>query len=196
MTSKKRSLPYFKYHPEPLKTEAFLTGNTVICDSCGKETDIYYASPFYSIEDVDVLCPWCISDGSASKTFDGEFQDSTSIEGGETLYDDEGEYCGSTLPPISQDALDELIKRTPGYHGWQQEYWLIHCGEPCAFIGYVEWKYIANKLEQFVCLEQDINDIGFELSDLPERLWSDGACQGYLFKCCCCNKLRLHIDFS
>lgn len=196
MPTEKRALPYFKYHPEPIKTGVFITDDTVICDCCGKETDIYYGSPFYSVEDIDALCPWCIADGSASEKFDGEFQDIASIEGGEVLYDEEGEYCGSTLPPIDKNKLDELTKRTPGYHGWQQEHWLIHCDEPCAFIDYVEWDDIKDKLEQLASLEQDIQDVGFELSDLSERLWDDGGCQGYLFKCCCCGKLRLHIDFS
>ena len=25
------------------------------------------------------------------------------------------------------EKLDELIHRTPGYSGWQQEYWRAHC---------------------------------------------------------------------
>ena len=33
--------------------------------------------------------------------------------------------------------LDELIHRTPGYCGWQQEYWRAHCGDYCAYLGHV-----------------------------------------------------------
>ncbi|MEH6978944.1 CbrC family protein [Bacillus pseudomycoides] len=40
--------------------------------------------------------------------------------------------------------MKELIHRTPGYGGWQQEYWLSHCNDFCAFIGYVEWEEIAH----------------------------------------------------
>ncbi|XPE48877.1 CbrC family protein [Shigella flexneri] len=25
--------------------------------------------------------------------------------------------------------LKELVECTPGYHGWQQEFWLAHCGD-------------------------------------------------------------------
>mgnify|MGYP004667429291 FL=1 len=48
---------------------------------------------------------------SASK-FDGEFQDPESTD------------CVS-----NPDKLDELIHRTPGYCGWQQEYWIAHCDD-------------------------------------------------------------------
>lgn len=53
----KKELPFFKYHPNPLKTGTFETDKTVICDCCGKETDIYYSGSFYSVEDVEYLCP-------------------------------------------------------------------------------------------------------------------------------------------
>ena len=35
------------------------------------------------------------------------------------------------------EKLDELIHRTPGYSGWQQEYWRAHCGDYCAYLGHV-----------------------------------------------------------
>ena len=37
-----KEVPYFKYHPNPVETEAFKTDKTVVCDCCRKETDIYY----------------------------------------------------------------------------------------------------------------------------------------------------------
>ena len=44
----KKELPFFKYHPNPLKTGTFETDKTVICDCCGKETDIYYSCLLYT----------------------------------------------------------------------------------------------------------------------------------------------------
>ena len=41
------------------------------------------------------------------------------------------------------EMLKELVERTPGYHGWQQEF---DCGD-CAFIGYVGWNDIKDRLE-------------------------------------------------
>ena len=48
----------------------------------------------------------------AASKFDGEFQDPE-----------------STDRVSDPDKLDELIHRTPGYCGWQQEYWIAHCDD-------------------------------------------------------------------
>ncbi len=52
----KKELPFFKYHPDPLKTGTFETNETVSWDWWGKETDGYYSGPFYSVEVVEYLC--------------------------------------------------------------------------------------------------------------------------------------------
>ena len=70
----------FKYHPDPLKTGEFKNDQIMVCDCCGKQTDVYYTGPFYSIDNVDYLCPECISSGEAAKKFDGSFKDSESVD--------------------------------------------------------------------------------------------------------------------
>ncbi len=166
MTPNNRKLPVFKYHPDPLETGAFSVDKTVKCDCCQQPTDIYYESPFYSVADIDALCPWCIADGSASQKFEGEFQDSASVEGIDCEYDDDGEFSHTTNP-YPDEMLDELVKRTPGYRGWQQEVWLAHCNEPCEFIGYVCWDDIKDRLDEFVSLEDDIRNMVFLLKSYP-----------------------------
>ena len=138
MTQNIRPLPQFKYHPKPLETGAFEQDKTVECDCCEQQTSVYYSGPFYCVDEVEHLCPWCIADGSAAEKFAGSFQDDASIEGVEFEYDEEDEFAGikNTYP---DEMLKELVERTPGYHGWQQEFWLAHCGDFCAFIGYVGW---------------------------------------------------------
>lgn len=179
----KKELPFFKYHPNPLKTGVFETDETVICDCCGKETDVYYSGPFYSVEDVEYLCPECIATGEASKKFKGIFQDDCS--------------CGEVN---SEEKIDELIHKTPGYRGWQQEYWVAHCDDFCAFLGYVGAKelkemgvleeVIENGNPQWECAwdEQDI--------ELIKTMVSGESMQGYLFKCLHCGKHFLCIDFD
>ena len=115
-------LPAFRYHPNPLETGAFEeSADGVVCDCCGKTTHIFYTAPFYAVEDIAYLCPECIANGEAARKYDGSFQDDFSVDDG---VDD-------------PEKLDELIHRTPGYSGWQQEYWRAHCGDYCAFLGYV-----------------------------------------------------------
>ncbi|MDE9454148.1 PF03691 family colicin E2 tolerance protein CbrC [Xenorhabdus bovienii] len=195
MTLNKKALPVFKYHPDPIGTGAFSTDKTVNCDCCHQPTDIYYERPFFSVDDIDALCPWCIADGSASKKFDGEFQDSTSVEGIDYEYDESGEFSG-TKNPYPSEMFNELVTKTPGYCGWQQELWLAHCNEPCAFIGYVGWDEIKDRLDEFVSLENDIGEYGFSIDVLSRCLRNNGDCQGYLFHCLHCGKLRLCFDFS
>ena len=73
------------------------------------------------MEDIECLCPECIASGEAARKYHGSFQDDCSVDGG-----------------VEDPArLEELIYRTPGYHGWQQEYWRAHCGDYCAFLVYV-----------------------------------------------------------
>ena len=167
----------FKYHPDPLETGAFRNDQTVTCDCCGKQTDVYYTNPFYSTKDVQYLCPECIASGAAAEKFDGEFQDSESAD------------------KVSDPAkLDELIHRTPGYCGWQQEYWIAHCDDYCAFMGYMTWEDLENyglaeEIEE--TYREDICMVDFE--DAKEHLQND---QGYLFKCLHCGKHFIYIDFD
>ena len=169
-------IPIFKYHINPIETGAFQTDKNVTCDCCGKETSIYYDGPFYSVTDVKYLCPECIASGRAAEKFDGDFQDEFSVD---KVSDDE--------------KLDELIHRTPGYCGWQQEYWLAHCDDFCAFKGYVLWKDIVK-----MGLEKEIEETyreelnGIDFNTVKECL--NGSMQGYLFQCLKCKKHFLYID--
>ncbi len=174
------ALPHFRYHPNPLETKAFTETDTpMICDCCGKPVKIYYDGPFYAIDDIDCLCPECISSGKAAEKFNGEFQDEASLEDG---VDDE-------------EKLDELIHRTPGYSGWQQEYWRAHCGDYCAFVGYVGYRELKQMgivdeiLEDSMC-----NEWGAEPEEILKSLVNGGSVQGYLFQCLHCGKHLLWMD--
>lgn len=92
-------------------------GEPVRCPCCGEETPVVYWGPFYAIEEANNLCPKCTASGAAAEKFDGEFQDRESVD------------------EMSDPAeLDELVRRTLGYRGWQQEYWRGHCDDFCAFL--------------------------------------------------------------
>jgi uncharacterized protein CbrC (UPF0167 family) len=107
--ARKEKLPYFKYHPEPLKTRIFQRKKAK-CACCHQQREIIYVGPFYSNEVVPNICPWCIKDGSAANKYNGTFHDSHSLDQNIT----------------NEKNIDELIYRTPGYIGWQQEFWLSH----------------------------------------------------------------------
>ncbi len=93
-------LPTFKYHPDSLDTGAFEESKEgVICDCCGKTTHIFYTAPFFSVEDIEYLCPECVSSGKAAEKFDGSFQDNFSLDGG--VDDPRSWTSSSTVPPAT-----------------------------------------------------------------------------------------------
>ena len=173
-------LPFFRYHPNPVETGAFKeSADGVVCDCCGKTTHIfYYKGPFFSEKDMDYLCPSCIASGEAARKFDGEFQDEYSLDDG---VDD-------------PEKLDELIHRTPGYSGWQQEYWRAHCGDYCAFLGYVG----AKELRALGVLEDVLDDPMWdeEQKEMIRQSVNGGHLQCYLFQCLHCGKHLLWMDFD
>jgi uncharacterized protein len=171
------SLPSFRYNPDAVSS-GIIKKETTHCPICEQERDYVYEGPFFSEEEVEGICPWCIHDGSAAAKYEGEFQDSASCEAV-----DKEEY------------LIELTTRTPGYSGYQQEQWLSHCGDFCAFKGAVGWKEIAHLAEE---LEDDIETIlsDYDLSkkELQQSLQKEGSIQGYLFQCLRCGQHRLCAD--
>lgn len=145
----------------------------VTCPCCGRDTSVIYKGPFYSVDEVENLCPDCIASGAAAEKFDGEFQDSESVDEVDDL-----------------DKLDELIHRTPGYCGWQQEYWRAHCNDFCAFLGYVGYR----ELEQMGLVDEVLEDLDGWNKEHIRELTNDGSFQGYLFRCLHCGKHLLHAD--
>lgn len=171
------TLPKFKYNPNPILLNVIKKEKTK-CPVCNIEREYVYNGPFYSREDVEGICPWCISDGSAAKKYNGQFQDD-----------------GNCDEVDKEEYIDELIHRTPGYYGWQQEYWLSHCGDFCAIVQYVGWEEIEHLDEE---LSEDItkicNEYGITKDEFQDWLINEGSFQGYLFKCIHCSKHRLYVD--
>ena len=171
--------PAFRYHPNPLETGAFEeSADGVVCDCCGKTTHIFYTAPFYAVEDIAYLCPECIANGEAARKYDGSFQDDFSVDDG---VDD-------------PEKLDELIHRTPGYSGWQQEYWRAHCGDYCAYLGHVG----ARELRALGVLEEVLDDPMWddEQKEMIRESVNGGHLQCYLFQCLHCGKHLVWMDFD
>ena len=175
----KLGLPSFRYHPDPLDTGAFeQSEESVVCDCCGKNIHIYYTDPFYTVEDIEYLCPECIASGEAARKYNGSFQDVCSLDDG---VDD-------------PEKLDELLHRTPGYSGWQQEYWRVHCGDYCAYLGNVG----ASELRALDVLEEVLDDPMWddEQKEMIQESVNGGHLQCYLFQCLHCGKHLVWMDFD
>ena len=111
-------LPSFRYHPDPIGTGAVKPSDAV-CACCQLERGFIYTGPVYGkSRPRGRICPWCISDGSAS---------------------DQGALFSDSHPlmmaGVPNEIVDEVHLRTPSFSSWQQEEWLAHCGDACEFHG-------------------------------------------------------------
>lgn len=167
-------IPKFKYCPDVIGTNIFTVGGLETCDCCGENVDVYYEGSFYTTEDVDCLCPECISSGLAAEKFDGEFQ--------QDIFNDEN--------VTNEDYKDEILHRTPSYISWQGSNWPAHCDDYCEFLGDAGWDILKK-----IGIENDFeNYTGFSYEDLKEYLAPNGSICGYLFRCLKCGKYCLCAD--
>lgn len=167
----------FKYHPDPVATGSIELKETD-CPVCGKHSDYCYVGPFYCRDQIEGICPDCIADGSAAKKYQGEFTS-----------DDDCEVD-------SNDYKDDLIHKTPGFYGIQQEHWLSHCNDFCEFLGEVSWDRIV-ELGIEEAIEEDYKENypdDFDFEDIKQSLKIGGYIAGYLFRCLHCGKYRLYVD--
>ena len=171
------TLPKFIYHPNPLRTGAFKDDMNIVCECCGKDTEIYYNGSIYCEQDISYLCPTCISSGKAAKKFDATFvQDADKL----------------TTSDAKKD--DELFRRTPGYESWQGEHWVVCCDDYCAFLGDVGTK----ELEEMGIADEVFEDYAkrgeYDDKMLSEHLVKAGDIAGYLFRCLHCKKYHIYVD--
>ena len=170
-----KELPQFRYYPDPVGTGAFEEGEAKTCPCCGKKSTVYYSILPYCVENVENLCPLCISNGEAARKYDATF-----VQG--------AEWNGE--PDKEKD--EELFCRTPGYISWQGEYWLSCCDDYCAYLGTVGTRELkAMDIADEVFEEYEARN---EFEDIREYLVKDGSLCGYLFRCLHCGKYHLWVD--
>lgn len=177
------NLPYFKYHPDPLKT-GLVKNKTFQCICCDQEKNYLYVGPAHSLRaDIeDKICVWCLANGSAAKKFDAEFA---------------GELDNVTN--INPLAMKEFAERTPGYICWQDPLWLTHCDDICEFHGDFSKQELLERfdglkiyaIESLRCNEDQAREI-ISYYD-PEGNINPAF---YKFVSRKCNKILLHCDFT
>lgn len=176
-------MPTFRYHPDPVATGA-IGEHRITCRCCGRPSRWAYLVPAYGVEDLrDSLCPWCIADGSAAARFRAVFtQISTSSTDG-----------------IDRAVLDQIACRTPGFSGWQQERWLFHCGDGCAFLGAVGWEEVKSYPDAVETLRVEVAGWGFPSELVDDVLFDldvDGEPTAYLFACLRCGRHLAYADIG
>ena len=173
-------LPTFRYHPDPTATDVF-DQQDATCPCCLRSRGWVYIGPFYSREDPESICPWCIANGAAAEKFDAEFVDPHAVE-----------------PGASEAALDELLHRTPCHFTAHSEAWPVHCGDFCAVLRPLQLEDLDNlreeiaselsALREYVAVTE--TDFAFDLRREHSPLMV------YLFRCLTCGKYRVNGDYE
>jgi uncharacterized protein CbrC (UPF0167 family) len=175
-------LPKFRYHPDPLGTGSVMISDDT-CRCCGRQRGYVYTGPTYCEDEVDgEICPWCIADGSASALLGAEFTDSLGAP--------------SDVP---REIVTQLLTRTPGFSGWQQEHWLYHCADAAMFlgrIGYQELREVPDALQMVRQETEEFNWSAEENDQYVRSLHPEGDVTGYLFRCHHCGAYLAYTDMS
>ncbi|MCC6431550.1 MAG: CbrC family protein [Gemmatimonadaceae bacterium] len=181
MTAPAEALPSFRYHPDPIATGS-VVASPDSCVACQRPRGFLYVGPVYTEADIeDRLCPWCIADGTAYRSFEATFTDSESID------------------DASDAQRAELMERTPGFHAWQGERWLACCNEPAAFIGAFGIEEIR---AQFPRLEgplmmhivHELGVSGGAARRILESLAREEAPTAFVFQCLHCDSTPAYVD--
>jgi len=173
-------LPSFRYHPDPISTGAIVESDSA-CQCCGQVRGFTYTGSIYSVEDLDDICPWCIANGDAAAKFDASFVDDYPL----------------VAAGIPEHVVEEVAHRTPGYVSWQQESWLMHCGDACEYHGDASKEDVRN-------VSESTKAAWMAEYNLDEEAWSqitDGYEPGgdpaiYKFICRHCRQVLLGWDCS
>ena len=176
-------LPVFKYHPNLLLTGSIQPRDTR-CVCCGEAKQYIYTGPVYAQSDLaELICPWCIASGLAHEMYAAEFNDEASVGGDRA---------------VSQEVKEEVVYRTPGFRGWQQGRWLVHCGDACAFLGPAGRQEIEEYQSQDLLesLRADIDMNEKEFRSYLNSLDKEGCPTAYIFQCLHCGKYMGYSDFD
>ncbi|MEO8769630.1 MAG: CbrC family protein [Ferruginibacter sp.] len=124
----------FKYFKQPELFSSFIN-EPVACNICKEETKCFDASTFIGIEEMEAICPTCLSAGKLNE------KDITTCSGdiGELKIQLKALNKNDTDAEIDKTALgktNELEKTTPPLITWQDWDWTCAEGDYCQFIGY------------------------------------------------------------
>jgi uncharacterized protein len=183
--SESQPLPLFKYHPDPVATGSF-EPREITCVCCGKVRAYVYVGPVYAEADVEkAICPWCIKDGLVHDKFGAELTDIDAI----------GDYDPAVSVPI--EVREEVAFRTPGFNGWQQERWLVHCNDACAFLGPAgKQELTAYGSEELIeSLRADVNMSDVDFLAYLEKMNKQSGPTAYVFRCLHCGQYQGYSDF-
>ena len=98
---------------------------------------------------------------------------------------------------LSDEIIDEITNRTPGFSSWQEECWLTHCDDGCAFLGSPSEDILNNlshaeKQAVAIYFGDDLDWLEQTLKHYPDE--TDTVI--YHFRCLTCGSNQLYAEFA
>jgi uncharacterized protein len=176
------TLPAFPYHPDPVASGVIVASESK-CVCCNQARGLVYIGPAHTKHEGvrENLCPWCIADGSAASKFDVEFADAHPL----------------FKAGIDRKIVDVVTKQTLGYFSWQQDDWLTHCRDACAFHGHASAEDI--KLASRATIEAWKTEYGMtdiDWNTVTAGYQPRGHSAFYKFVCRKCSQVLLGWDMA
>ena len=177
-------LPSFRYFPNPLASRIIRPELDVPCLGCNRIRGYIYTGPVHTEKNFLLeyhLCPWCIADGTAAKTFRASFNDAGTMDG------------------VTEKVMLEIEQRTPGFHTWQDWAWLTCCNDAAAFLGVVGAKELKRDFPGAIPavmehLSDDYGLSGKRLLEFFDALTKDDQPTAYVFQCLHCQGYLACVD--
>jgi len=178
-------LPAFRYYRNPLSDGTFKVDPDTPCLGCSRIRGYVYTGPVNTEKNFileEHLCPWCIADGTAAKTFGATFNDVGMIDG--------------DVPP---EVMTEIEQRTPGFHTWQDWSWLGCCNDAGVFLGVLGSRELKRDFPDAISvvmehLTEDYGLTGKDLKEFFDALTKDDMPTAYLFQCRHCHSYLACVD--
>lgn len=176
----------FTYHPDPVGSGSLQPGDgRTTCDICGAVADWIYDGPVYGrVAHGTVICAGCIASGRAARERDAEFTD----------------LGGDGWGTVPDQIKDEVLHRTPGFRGWQQEEWRAHCSDAMRFLGPMGMSELeAIGPEAVRALRSWLSSWHWtdeQVDDFLQQLSRQGMPTAYAFRCRHCGAFSVYADFT
>jgi uncharacterized protein CbrC (UPF0167 family) len=99
---------------------------------------------------------------------------------------------------VAPGVARAIETRTPGFSGWQQERWLVHCGDGAAFLRRVGAAGLTAHPDAVEYLRLDLEWPRRRSPEAFDRFLAavdaDGQPTAYLFKCRTCGEFLAYAD--
>ncbi|MGY4993062.1 CbrC family protein [Streptomyces sp. 900105245] len=164
-----------------MATGAVVESSTT-CLCCGRARGFICTGLVYAVEELsNLLCPWCIADGSAAAKYEAHFI---------------GDPIGDDVP---LEVVMSVEACTPGFSSWQDPQWFFHCGDGAAFLGAVGTAELAMFPDALQALRSEVGACGWSAEAVESYLGAldkDSQPTGYLFMCHTCGRYMASADFT